>query len=55
MYKVDIIDDSQMFSVSLASLLKIISNKFTLGKIWNTAPDFLLHLKSKNTTPQIWY
>lgn len=51
MHKIDIVDDSQMFSVSLGNLLKLVSGKFTLGKIWNTAPEFLLHLKSKNTVP----
>ena len=51
MYKVDIIDDSQMFSISLANTLKLISNNFTFGKIWNTAPEFLLNLKSKHNTP----
>ncbi len=51
MYKVDIVDDSQMFAISLANTLKVISKNFTLGKIWNTGQDFLLNLKTKNCVP----
>ncbi len=50
MYKVDIIDDSQLFAISLANTLKSISNNFTFGKIWQNAPEFLMYMKSKNAT-----
>ena len=54
MYKVDIVDDSQMFAIGLANILKQISNKFTVGKVWHSPQDFLQHLNSKNAiTPDV--
>ena len=50
MFKIDIVDNSQMFGISLADTLNHISKKFTVGNVWHTPQDFLQHLTSKNAT-----
>ena len=50
MHIIDIINDSQLFAIALANTLKSISNNFTFGKIWQNALEFLMYVKTKNTT-----